>query len=98
MSHLLSDNELQASLSALPGWAAQGDQLVKTFTFPSFREAVAAIVRISFEAEDNNHHPDLRNCYNTLEIRLSTHDAGGKITDKDVALAALIEKVIGEAV
>jgi len=96
MSHILSENELEASLSGLPGWSVEGDALLKTFTFPSFREAVAAIVRISYEAEDNNHHPELRNCFNTLEIRLSTHDAGGKITDKDAALAALIEKVLGE--
>jgi 4a-hydroxytetrahydrobiopterin dehydratase len=95
MSHLISDSELQAALSGLPDWFVENDQLVKTFTFNSFREAIAAIVRISFEAEDQNHHPTIRNTYNSLQIRLCTHDAGNKITDKDIALAGMIEQVLG---
>lgn len=97
MSHLVSESELQAALSGLPGWTVENDQLVKTFTFDSFREAIAALVRISFEAEDHNHHPTFRNTYNSLQIGLCTHDAGDKITDKDLALAGMIEQVVGKA-
>src|SRR5210317_798079 len=95
MSHMISDSELEVALSGLPGWAVENDQLVKRFTLGSFREAVAAIVRISFEAEDANHHPEILNSYNSLEIRLCTHDVGGKLTDKDLKLAAKIEELIG---
>lgn len=94
MSYIVSESELEAAMSGLPGWTVENQSLVRKVAFPTFRDAVAAIVRISFEAEDTNHHPVLINCYNSLEIRLSTHDAGGKITDKDLRLAALIEEVV----
>ena len=96
MSHLISENELEVALSGLPGWTVQDNQLVKRFTLHSFREAVATIVRISYEAEESNHHPEIRNEYNSLEIRLCTHDAGDKITDKDLKLAAKIEELVEE--
>lgn len=94
MSYIVSESELEAAMSGLPGWTVENQSLVRKVAFSTFRDAVAAIVRISFEAEDTNHHPVLINCYNSLEIRLSTHDAGGKITDKDLRLAALIEEVV----
>ena len=94
MSHIVSQSELETALSGLSEWTVEENTLVRKIAFPSFRDAGAAIVRISFEAEDTNHHPELINCYNSLEIRLSTHDAGGKITDKDLRLAALIEEVV----
>lgn len=94
MSHLISDSELEVALSGLPGWSVENDQLVKRYQLGSFREAVAAIVRISFEAEDANHHPEITNAYNSLEIRLCTHDAGDKLTDKDLKLAAKIEEIV----
>ena len=78
MSHLISESELEVALSGLPGWAVEQDQLVKRYTFPGFREAITAIVRISFEAEDANHHPQIKSDYNVLEVRLCTHDAGDK--------------------
>ena len=96
MSHLISDNELEVALSGLPGWSVENNQLVKRFNLTNFRDAVAAIVRISFEAEESNHHPEIINSYNTLEIRLTTHDAGDKLTDKDLKLAAKIEELIGQ--
>ena len=95
MSHLISDSELEVALSALPGWTVENNQLVKQFSMPSFRDAVAAIVRISFEAEESNHHPEIINNYTSLEIRLTTGDAGDKITDKDLKLAAKIEEIAG---
>ncbi len=93
MSHPLSDSEIEVALSGLPGWSRDGDQLAKTYTFGSFREAVSFITRIAFEAEDMNHHPDLANVYNKVSIALSTHDSGGKITEKDVKLAQKIEDI-----
>ena len=94
MSHLISDSEMEAALSGLPGWFVEGDELCRNYTFDSFRDAVAAIVRLSYAAEETNHHPNLINSYNKLEIRLCTHDAGDKITHKDLRLAGLIEKAV----
>ena len=51
------------------------------------------MVRVSFEAEGMNHHPEWTNVYNRVSIRLNTHDAGGKVTAKDVALAQKIQGI-----
>ena len=95
MSHLISDSELEVALSGLPGWIVEDNQLIKRFTLPSYRDAIAAIVRISFEAEDANHHPEITSTYSILEVRLTTNDAGDKITDKDLKMAAKIEEICG---
>ncbi len=94
MSHLISDSELEVALSSLPGWAVEEDSLVKRFALASYREAIARVVRISFEAEDANHHPVLTLSYAALEVRLTTSDMGDKITDKDLKLAAKIEEIL----
>ena len=94
MSHLISDTELEVALSGLPGWEVVDDQLVKRFTLLTFREAIAILVRISFEAEDSNHYPAIYNEFNVLEFRLCSHDAGDKLTDKDLKLAAKIEELV----
>jgi 4a-hydroxytetrahydrobiopterin dehydratase len=93
MSTPLSPQQIAASHDSLPGWNAEADALVKTFQFGSFREAMSFMVRISFEAEEMNHHPEWTNVYNRVVIRLSTHDAGDKVTAKDVELAQRIEKI-----
>ena len=87
MAKPLSSAEITESLRVLPDWKLEGDALAKTFKFGSFREAMSFMVRISFEAEAMDHHPDWTNVYNRVTIRLNTHDAGGKVTAKDVALS-----------
>ena len=69
------------------------DKISKTYKFHSFREAMSFMVRIAFEAESANHHPELFNVYSTVKISLNTHDAGGKVTQKDVDLATAIERI-----
>lgn len=93
MSQSLTHDAIQDSLSDLPGWSHADDKLSKTFKFGSFREAMGFIVRIGFEAEAAEHHPELFNVYSTVEISLSTHDADGKVTQKDVDLATAIERI-----
>jgi len=51
------------------------------------------MVRVGFEAEKQAHHPEWFNVYNRVEISLSTHDAGGKVTEKDILLAKAIEQI-----
>ena len=93
MAKPLSPEEINAALSTLPGWRLTGDALTKEFKFASFREALAFMVRVGFEAEAADHHPEWTNVYNRVAIRLNTHSAGGKVTAKDVELAKAIEGV-----
>jgi len=85
--------EITAALGSLPGWAFENDALAKTYTFGNFREALSFMVRVGFEAEALNHHPEWTNVYNRVAIRLNTHDAGGKVTAKDFELAKKISAI-----
>jgi 4a-hydroxytetrahydrobiopterin dehydratase len=89
----LSTEQINDALSNLPGWTFEDDSIAKTYEFGSFREAVSFIVRLAFEAEERNHHPELSNVYNRVDVRLRTHDAGDKVTQMDVDLANKIEKL-----
>ncbi|PSQ82271.1 MAG: 4a-hydroxytetrahydrobiopterin dehydratase [Bacteroidetes bacterium QS_1_63_11] len=87
----LSDADIDDALDDLEGWSHADDKIQKTYEFSDFREAISFIVRLSFYAEEMNHHPELENVYNTVSIALTTHDAGGKVTEMDVELASTIE-------
>lgn len=89
----LTPPEIDAALEQLPGWSYEPDALVKSYTFGSFREAMSFMVRAAFEAEALNHHPEWTNVYNRVSLRLNTHDAGNKVTARDVELAKRIHKV-----
>jgi 4a-hydroxytetrahydrobiopterin dehydratase len=89
----MSTTEIQAAVAGLKGWAFERDALVKTYTFKTFREAFSFMTRVAFEAEELNHHPEWTNAYNRVVVRLNTHDAGGKVTAKDVELAKRFEKI-----
>lgn len=93
MTTPLTKAKIEKALVGLPGWSCKREALVKTFTFGSFKGALAWMVRVGFEAEAMNHHPEWTNVYNRVEVRLSTHDAGGKVTAKDVELARRMEMV-----
>ncbi len=89
----LTQAQLQDALPGLDGWQAQDDALVKEFTFGNFREALAFIVRLGFEAEQRNHHPELTNVWNRVGLRFTTHDADNKVTQKDLDMAAAANAV-----
>src|SRR3954469_18908599 len=93
MAKPLSTAEIADAVKSLPGWTAENDALAKTFKFGSFREALSFMVRVGFEADAMDHHPEWTNVYNRVAIRLNTHDADGKITGKDVALARKIQEI-----
>ncbi len=93
MSKPLTTDEIHAALAGLSGWRYEADALAKEFKFGSFREALAFMVRVGFEAEARDHHPEWTNVYNRVAIRLNTHSAGGKVTATDVELAEAIEAV-----
>lgn len=75
-------------------WTETDNQLTREFTFADFSEAFAFMTRVALIAEKMNHHPWWSNVYNQLTIKLSTHDAGNVVTDKDRKLAAAIDKLM----
>ncbi|MDE3741208.1 4a-hydroxytetrahydrobiopterin dehydratase [Maribacter polysaccharolyticus] len=89
----LSEIEIRQQLKALKGWEYIDGAIQTTFEFKNFKETFSIMTRIAFECEAQNHHPDWSNVYNTLTIRLNTHDAGG-VTLKDFKLAQSIEEII----
>lgn len=74
-------------------WEEKNNTLLRTFTFEDFSEAFAFMTRVALAAEKAEHHPDWSNVWNQVEIRLSTHDAGDVVTDKDRKLAAEIDRI-----
>ncbi|MBK9480096.1 MAG: 4a-hydroxytetrahydrobiopterin dehydratase [Bacteroidetes bacterium] len=74
-------------------WQEENNALTKSFQFKDFSEAFSFMTRVAFLAEKMNHHPNWSNVYNQVNIRLSTHDAGNTVTDKDRKLAAAIDRI-----
>ncbi|MFD2572214.1 4a-hydroxytetrahydrobiopterin dehydratase [Spirosoma soli] len=74
-------------------WQEQDNQLIREFTFNDFSEAFSFMTRVALLAEKMDHHPWWSNVYNQVTIKLSTHDAGNIVTDKDRQLAAAIDKL-----
>jgi len=75
-------------------WIENNNQLHRTFKFSDFSEAFAFMTRVALLAEQQNHHPTLTNTYSTLDIYLSTHDAGDTVTEKDHKLAKAIDGLL----
>lgn len=75
-------------------WSQSDNTLYKKFTFKDFSEAFAFMTRVALLAERANHHPKWTNVWNTVEMWLSTHDAGDVVTDKDRKLAEQIDKLL----
>lgn len=79
------------------GWDIREGKLCRSFTFKDFSEAFAFMTRVAMIAEKQNHHPEWSNVYNTVHIALSTHDAGGAVTEKDHRLATAIDRLVVNA-
>lgn len=76
------------------GWEENDNKLYKKFSFKNFSEAFAFMTRVALEAEKMDHHPLWTNVYNTVEVWLSTHDAGDIVTEKDRKLAKKIDGLL----
>ena len=72
------------------GWSERDGGIERRFEFKDFSQAWGFMSRVALAAEAANHHPEWSNTYNRVDIRLTTHDAGG-LTDKDIALARTID-------
>jgi len=91
MSTLSGAQINEAIASDLPGWEFDGTHLKKEFVFKGHKSAIAYIVRLAFDSEAADHHPDLENHYNKVIVAFRSWDAGG-ITDKDVEMAKKAER------
>ena len=96
MAVRLSAEARKQALGGLAGWSdIQGrDAIAKTFIFKDFNEAFGFMTHTALVAEKMDHHPEWRNVYKTVEVVLSTHDAGG-VTVLDVALAKAMNAIAG---
>lgn len=96
MAERLSGEARRTALAELAGWAeVEGrDAIARTFTFEDFNAAFGFMTRVALAAEKSDHHPEWRNVYRTVEVVLSTHDAGG-VTARDIALAKAMNAIAG---
>ena len=92
----LSGDARKAALAKLSGWseAAGRDAISKRFVFKDFNTAFGFMTRAALVAEKMDHHPEWFNVYKTVEVTLSTHDAGG-VTILDVKLAEAMDQIAG---
>jgi 4a-hydroxytetrahydrobiopterin dehydratase len=94
--HKLQPTDVQTAMSTLSGWALdtqhQPPCLFKSWTLPSFEEAVARFNQIAQLAQAQDHHPEVVSSYTQLQVRLWTHDVGG-LTNKDFKLARSIDDI-----
>ncbi len=75
-------------------WQEEQNKLYRKFEFKNFSEAFAFMTRVALAAEKMDHHPEWKNVYNTVEVWLSTHDAGDIVTEKDHKLAKKIGGIL----
>lgn len=89
----LTDKEINTRLEKYPDWEFYEDALHTDFEFDNFKDCMSAMNRIAFECEALNHHPEWSNVYNTLDIKLTTHDKDG-VTELDFKLLEAIQKIV----
>ncbi|MBD0414090.1 4a-hydroxytetrahydrobiopterin dehydratase [Oryzicola mucosus] len=92
----LDGETITQALLKVPEWtlAEEGCAISRTFEFRSFNEAFGFMTRVALAAEKMDHHPEWSNVYKTVDIQLSTHDAGG-LTELDFKLAEKIDRLSG---
>lgn len=98
MAERLSAEVRKSALLTLPGWSevAGRDAITRTFVFRNFSEAFGFMSRAALVAEKNDHHPEWRNVYKTVEVMLTTHDAGG-VTSRDIELAKAMNAIASQS-
>ena len=75
-------------------WVEKNSKLVNQYKFKDFNEAMVFINEIAKICEEVNHHPEIYNCYSLVKLSLCTHDLNDNITEKDLELAGLIDKIV----
>src|SRR5690554_4583486 len=96
MAETLTGPARAEALDRLAGWqeATGRDAITRAFKFKTFGEAFGFMTRAALAAEKMNHHPEWSNVYNTVEVVLTSHDAGG-LTERDIKLAEAMNRIVG---
>jgi 4a-hydroxytetrahydrobiopterin dehydratase len=96
MADRLTADARKAALAKLKGWSdvPDRDAITRKFIFKDFRAAFAFMTKVADIANEMDHHPEWFNVYKTVEVTLSTHDAGG-VTELDTKLAAEMDRLAG---
>lgn len=76
-------------------WEERDGALWRSFVFQDFSEAFGFLTRVALHAETADHHPEFTSVWNRVDFRLTSHDAGG-VTDRDHALAEVIDRLAGQ--
>jgi 4a-hydroxytetrahydrobiopterin dehydratase len=87
---ILTAKELRAVMPRLAGWKLVRNKLVRTFEFQDFVQSLSFVNSLVAYFETADHHPDVQIAYSEVTFELTTHDAGGKVTDRDVKVAKKI--------
>lgn len=93
----MTPHDITEALKDLPDWHHENDALVASLRFKSFMNAMAFMSGCAIYCDEHNHHPMWTNTYRTIDISLTTHDAGSKVTQKDIDLARHMSEVFGRA-
>ncbi|MGL4757918.1 MAG: 4a-hydroxytetrahydrobiopterin dehydratase [Patescibacteria group bacterium] len=72
-------------------WREENNQLTKEFNFVDFNSALNFVNKINKGIEELGHHPQIIISWGKLIISTTTHDAGNKITEKDLELTKYID-------
>ena len=91
----MSENQILEKMHHFGEWRYEGSLLARDIRFPDFTAAWAFMNHVAACADSLDHHPNWYNVYNLVQIRLSTHDAGG-VTEKDFELASLVDQYLSE--
>ncbi len=91
---VLSDEQVDAAVKDLEGWERADGALRRSLEFGAFLDGIDAVRRVGEHADAEDHHPDIDIRWRTVTFALVTHSEGG-ITDKDVAMAADINRIVG---
>jgi 4a-hydroxytetrahydrobiopterin dehydratase len=94
MATRLSDQDIEQRLQRVSGWKRDGHLIRKQFAFASFPDGLAFLVRLGFECEVQDHHPDISVDYKRVTLGYWTHSEGG-LTEKDFEGAATADRIAG---
>lgn len=88
----LTEAEVAEHMKALPGWTLGEDRIARSYRFKDFVEAFGWMSSVALVAEQMNHHPEWKNVWASVDVELSTHDAGG-LTELDMKMAAKMDEL-----
>ncbi|MGZ5371709.1 4a-hydroxytetrahydrobiopterin dehydratase [Aeromicrobium sp.] len=88
----LNEQEIRERLTGIDGWTTDGTAIEKRFEFDDFPAAMAFMATAAPKIDALDHHPEWTNVYNRVDVRLTSHDAGG-VTERDLELAGLLDQI-----